>query len=282
MSIINISKTMKSKDIFSKGDILEGLALRQFEVFYQPIIDKSENKILSGEALIRWNHPALGFLHPLSFISNTETVGAMGAMGEFVLREACIQSKKWKDEGNAFHKVTVNLSLCQLIDSHFSKKVLQILTETKMDPNDLELEITETMAMNDPAVTRQTLLELKEIGIRIILDDFGTGYSSLSHLRHFPVDGLKIDGQFIQQSLQSEKDTKIMQAIITLAKALDLHIVAEGVETEEQLALLKEMECETVQGFYFTHPLSTHEYKEWCTSFLNNPTFNISNQVFSL
>lgn len=273
---------MKPTDTFTKDDILEGLALRQFEVYYQPIIDKSENRIISGEALIRWNHPKLGFLHPISFISITEKVGAMGAMGEFVLREACVQSKKWKDEGNDFYKVTVNLSLCQLIDDNFPKKAQQIITETGIDPEDLELEITETMAMNDPVATKTTLLELKEIGIRIILDDFGTGYSSLSHLRHFPVDGLKIDGQFIQQSLQSEKDTKMMQAIITLAKALDLHIVAEGVETEEQLALLKEMDCETVQGFYFTHPLPTHEYKEWCTLFLNNPAFNTSNQVFSM
>jgi EAL domain-containing protein (putative c-di-GMP-specific phosphodiesterase class I) len=272
---------MKPTDTFTKDDILEGLALRQFEVYYQPIIEKSDNTILSGEALIRWNHPKLGFLHPLSFISITEKLGAMGAMGEFVLREACMQSKKWKDEGHDFHKVTVNLSLCQLIDENFPKKVIQIVSDTEIEPSDLELEITESMAMTDPAATRETLLKLKEIGIRIILDDFGTGYSSLSHLRHFPVDGLKIDGQFIQQSLQSEKDTKMMRAIITLARALDLHIVAEGVETEEQLALLKEMECETVQGFYFTHPLPTHEYKEWCKVFLSNPAFT-TNSLLSI
>lgn len=256
-------------------DILEGLDYKQFEVYYQPIIDKENDRILSGEALVRWNHPRLGLLHPKSFITIAEETGAIVELGEFVLREACYHSRMWKDEGHSFHKVTVNLSLLQLSDRDFAKKTGDILKETGAHAEDLELEITESMAMVDPDITSFTLAELKKLGIRIMLDDFGVGYSSLSHLRQFPVDGLKIDGQFIQRSLQSARDSKIMQSIVLLARALDLHLVAEGVETEEQLTLLKEMECYNVQGFYFTHALPHQEYKEWCTYFVNNPSLRM-------
>ena len=266
---------MKSKDTFSKKDILQAVEKGQFEVFYQPIIDKEKNTIISGEALVRWNHPELGLLHPNSFITTAEKTGAIVQLGYFVLRESCMQSKKWKDEGYAFFKVTVNLSLVQLTDRDFSKKVKHVLIESGIEAEDLELEITESMALDDPDTTRKTLLELKEIGVRIVIDDFGAGFANLSHLRHFPVDGLKIDGQFIQQSLKSERDAKIMYSIILLARALDLDIVAEGVETEEQLALLKGMECQVVQGFYFTHALPGKEYKEWCNYFVNNPALQV-------
>lgn len=261
---------MIRKETFSKMDILEGLWLKQFEVYYQPIIDKENNTIMSGEALVRWNHPVQGFLHPKSFITIAEQTGVIRDLGEFVLREACMQSRTWKQEGHQFYKVTVNLALSQLSDTGFSKKVASIMDEAEMSPGDLELEITESMAMADPEITRNTLVELKELGVRIMLDDFGTGYSSLSHIRHFPLDGLKIDGQFVQQSVKTDRDSKLMKGIIMLARALDLHIVAEGVETEEQLALLKEMDCQTVQGFYFTHALPHNEYKEWCTLFTTN------------
>lgn len=266
---------MNRKDSFSKIDILEGLDRKQFEVYYQPIIDKEHDRILSGEALVRWNHPRLGLLHPKSFIAIAEETGAIIELGEFVLREACYHSRMWKDEGHSFYKVTVNLSLLQLSDKEFAKKVTDILKETGAQAEDVELEITESVAMVDPEVTSHTLAELKKLGVRIMLDDFGVGYSSLNHLRHFPVDGLKIDRQFIQRSLESVRDSKIMRSIILLAHALDLHLVAEGVETEEQLALLKEMECYNVQGFYFTHALPHHEYKEWCNYFVTNPALRM-------
>jgi EAL domain-containing protein (putative c-di-GMP-specific phosphodiesterase class I) len=266
---------MQQKDSFTKADIKEALELKQFEVYYQPIINKEKNCVISGEALVRWNHPRLGLLHPMSFIPVAEQTGTIFELGEYVLREACIQSKRWKDEGYPFFKVTVNLSLAQLSDMKFPSRVKQITQETGMNPADLELEVTESMAMIDPDVTRHTLLELKEAGIRIMLDDFGAGYSSLSHLRHFPVDGLKIDGQFIRHSLKSERDSKLMHSIILLARSLDLHIIAEGVETEEQLNLLKQMECYNIQGFYFTHALPHNEYKEWCTYFTEHPALQM-------
>ncbi len=266
---------MRKKDIFTKADIIEGLECKQFEVYYQPIIDKQNAKIVSGEALIRWNHPKLGFLHPASFITIAEDNGAIIPLGEFVLHEACSQSRKWKEAGHSFFKVTVNLSFAQVLDPGFTESTFRILEDTKIDPNDLELEITESMAMVDPDATRETVEKLQGIGVRIVLDDFGAGYSSLNHLHHLPFDGLKIDGQFIRQSLGSEKSSNLMQSIIRLAESIKINVVAEGVETKAQLDLLTTMGCHIVQGFYYTHPLPSHEYKEWCTYFLKTPELRV-------
>jgi EAL domain-containing protein (putative c-di-GMP-specific phosphodiesterase class I) len=266
---------MLAQDTFSKEDILEGLTYGQFEVYYQPVIDKSRDTLIAGEALVRWNHPRLGFLHPISFIKTAEETGAMIALGEFVLRDACLQSRKWKTEGVPFYRIAVNISMSQLHDPKFSQRVLRILSETGVPAEDVEFEITETMAMKDPDLTEQTLRELKAMGVTIYIDDFGVGYSSLSHLRRFPVDGLKMDGQFIGSALYSERDQKLMYSIILMARALDLAIVAEGVETEEQIILLKSMECHTMQGFYFTHPLSARDYFEWCKYFSENPALRV-------
>ncbi len=263
---------MKIQESFSKADILEGLEHGEFVVHYQPIIDTSTHTIVAGEALIRWNHPKFGFLHPQSFIGLAEETGAIVQLGEFVLREACMQSVRWKKEDRQYYKVSVNLSLAQLSDTKFPQKTFRILTESGAEPEDVEFEITESMAMADPDITQNVLLQLKAFGMKIFLDDFGTGYSSLSHLRHFPVVGLKIDGQFVQASLYSDRDTKLMHSIILLAHALDLEVIAEGVESEEQLKLLKELDCHIVQGFYFTHALVHEEYAAWCELFLKDPT----------
>jgi EAL domain-containing protein (putative c-di-GMP-specific phosphodiesterase class I) len=262
---------MKLQDSFSKAEILEGLDLGQFVVHYQPIIDKAQDCVISGEALVRWNHPELGFLHPKSFIGVAEETGAIAQIGEFVLRESCKQSKIWKDEGHTFYRIAVNISLAQLTDWKFQEKVFRILSEAGVDPGDIELEVTESMAMADPETTQETLLKLKSFGMKIYIDDFGTGYSSLSHLQHFPLDGLKIDGRFVQQALYSDRDENLMHAIILLGKTLELDVVAEGVETDEQMELLRSLDCHVMQGFYFTHALPADEYKEWCRYFAEHP-----------
>jgi len=266
---------MKVQDSFSRADILEGLEHRQFVVHYQPIVDKKNDCIASAEALVRWNHPKLGFLHPKSFIGVAEETGAIAYIGEFVLREACKQSKAWKDEGHQFYRIAVNISLAQLSDWKFPQKTFRILNEVGVEPEDIELEITESMAMADPEATQHALLQLKSFGIKIYIDDFGTGFSSLSHLQHFPLDGLKIDGRFIQQSLYSDRDEKLMHSIILMGRALNMDVVAEGVETQEQLELLKGLDCHMMQGFYFTHALPHDEYKEWCTYFTKNPSLRM-------
>lgn len=253
-------------------DIKEGLDLQQFEVYYQPIIDIQHREIVSGEALVRWNHPRLGFLHPGQFIMDAEKTGMICDLGEFVMRQACLQSVEWRKTGYPFHKVSINLSLSQLSDASFSKNIKSILKETGVKPEDVTLEITESIAMADPEITINTLIELKHIGVCISLDDFGAGYSSLSHLQYFPVDELKIDGQFVQQSRKDEWGEKLMRSIVVFTHALDLDVVVEGVETEEQLELVKNMGAEFVQGFYFTHALPSEEYKEWCMYYVAHPT----------
>jgi diguanylate cyclase len=263
--------TMNSKATFSKADIREGLELKQFEVYFQPIIDTRKKEIVSGEALVRWNHPRLGFLHPMSFITDAEKTGMIMELGEFVLREACERIVEWKKSGHSFDSVSVNLSISQLSDMEFPKRVKQILKETGTTPQNLTFELTESVAMLDPEVTIGILIELKYLGVRIALDDFGAGYSSLSHMQHFPVDEIKIDGQFIQQSLKSDWGEKLMRSIILLTRALEVDVVIEGVETEEQLSLLQELDSAVVQGFYFTHALPADEYGEWCTYFIAHP-----------
>jgi EAL domain-containing protein (putative c-di-GMP-specific phosphodiesterase class I) len=161
--------------------------------------------------------------------------------------------------------------MLQLADINFVATVFRIMKEEGIAPHELELEITESLAMVDPEKTRKVLYALQEIGVRILLDDFGSGYSSLNHLRQFPVYGLKIDNQFIQHAVRSKKDQNLMHSIVLLARTLDLDVVAEGVETEEQLELLKSMGCSFVQGYYFTQPLPAVEYREWCENFTERP-----------
>ncbi len=267
-----VSRVMQSKDFFSKEDILEGVALKQFEVYYQPIVDSVQHKVVTGEALVRWNHPTRGLLHPGSFIDVAEKTGAIIELGEYVLHEACRQSKQWKNEGHSFYKVSVNLSLVQLSDKQFINKVFYILRETGIFPEDLEIEVTESTAIYDPEITRNTLMQLKGIGIHLALDDFGTGHSGLSHLGQLPITGVKIDKMFVWQSMKSEWDANLLKSIILFARSLGLHLVAEGVETEEQLALVRSLGCDCIQGFYYTHPLPSNEYEEWCALYKKHPS----------
>jgi EAL domain-containing protein (putative c-di-GMP-specific phosphodiesterase class I) len=263
--------SVHNRATFSKADIREGLELEQFEVYYQPIINVDTKEIVSGEALVRWNHPRLGFLHPMSFITDAEKTGMILDLGEVVLREACEKIVEWKNSGHPFSNVSVNISISQLSDMDFPQRVKAILKETGAEPKNVTLELTESVAMSDPEVTVGILIELKHIGVRIALDDFGAGYSSLSHMQHFPVDEIKIDGQFIQQSLKSDWGEKLMRSIVLLTRALELDVVVEGVETEEQLSLLMELKSSVVQGFYFTHALPSDEYREWCAYFASHP-----------
>lgn len=263
---------MQNTDFLSKEDIVEGVELKQFEVYYQPIIDTSKQQVVAAEALVRWNHPTQGLLHPGSFIDIAEKTGAIVELGEYVLHEACRQSKEWKDAGYSHYKVSVNLSLVQLSDKQFINKVFYILRETGIFPEDLEIEVTESAAIYDLEITRNTLMQLKGIGIHLVLDDFGTGYSGLSRLGHLPITGIKIDKVFVWQSMKSEWDANLLKSIILFARSLGLHLVAEGVETEEQLEQLKSMGCDCIQGFYYTHPLPRKEYEEWCVLYQKHPS----------
>ncbi len=230
------------------------LDLQELVLHYQPLIDLKTGQIVSMEALVRWHHPQLGLIPPGQFIPLAEETGMVVALGEWVLQTACEQVQIWQQMG-LNSTVAVNLSARQFQDHHFQGRVQQILQQTEMDPQRLDLEITESLAMQDVELTIALLEQFREMGIRISIDDFGTGYCSLSYLKRLPLDNLKIDQSFIRPLEESDRDRAIVQTIIQLGKSLSLTVVAEGVETIHQVEILQELECDEIQGFLFSRPL---------------------------
>ena len=229
-------------------------------VYYQPQIEVSSGRILGLEALVRWNHPQRGLLMPGSFISIAEDTGLIVPIGEWVLRTACYQSKKWQESGLPPVRVAVNLSARQFAQNQLSPLVQEILAETGLDPSLLELEITESMAMQDRNWT--TLEELKQLNITISIDDFGTHYSSLSYLKHLPVNKIKIDRSFVNGIAKEPKDEAIIMAMLLVARRLNLTILAEGVETSEQFNFLHQNQCDEIQGYLFYKPQSAEQIEQ--------------------
>ncbi|MGZ5008434.1 MAG: putative bifunctional diguanylate cyclase/phosphodiesterase [Methylobacter sp.] len=231
----------------------------QFLLYYQPQIDLDSERIIGVEALIRWRHPEHGMISPAEFIPISEDCGLINPIGEWVLRQACEDMKTWQAMGFAPLKVSVNLSLRQLQEGTLFNKISNILAQSGIAGNQLELELTESVMMENHAVTLNFMTQCKDLGIHFSIDDFGTGYSSLSYLTKLPLlDKLKIDRSFIQELSKNNDANTIVSAIVNLAKSLRLKVIAEGVETEEQLAYLRNCGCDTVQGFYFSPPVS-HE-----------------------
>ena len=230
------------------------LELQELVLHYQPLIDMRTGQIISMEALVRWHHPRLGLISPGQFIPLAEETGMVVALGEWILQTACEQVKIWQ-QIELSPTVAVNLSARQFQDRHFLERVQQILQQTEMDPQRLHLEITESLAMQDVEFTIALLEQFRQMGIRISIDDFGTGYCSLSYLKRLPLDYLKIDQSFIRPLVQSEPDRAIVRTVIQLGKSLSLTVVAEGVETIQQVEILRELQCDEIQGFLFSRPL---------------------------
>lgn len=233
---------------------------KEFILHYQPQVNLATGKITGMEALIRWNHPTLGLLYPDKFISLAEKTGIIVPMSEWVLKEACEQNKRWHNEGYDNLIIAVNLSAIQFKKKDLAKKIKEILEITKISPKCLEIEITEGILMENVEQAIEVLSELKEIGVNIAIDDFGTGYSSLNYLRQFPIDRLKIDRSFIMEIPDTDNGS-IANIIIELAKSLKLKVIAEGVETVEHLEFLKKRNCDEIQGYYFSKPLSVDKIK---------------------
>ena len=227
-----------------------------FSLVYQPQIDLNSGEIVALEALVRWISPHSGTIMPSEFIPLAEENGLINDIGEWVLREACKQAKSWLDAGMPRRRVAVNLSARQLADKGFVELLASILDETKLDPSLLELEITESQVMRQGEGSTSRLNEIADMGIQLAVDDFGTGYSSLSYLKRLPISKLKIDQSFVRDITIDPNDTAIVVAIISMAKSLDLDIIAEGIETAGQLTLLRAKGCRVGQGFYFSVPLS--------------------------
>ena len=232
---------------------------KEFFLMYQPQMDLSTGKITGLEALLRWQHPELGLVPPDRFIRIAENSGLIIPIGEWVLRTACSQSRKWQDEGVPAVSVAVNVSAIQFRQEDFCELIRRVLHETGLGPQYLELELTESLLLANANVTLSVLKELKSMGLTLAIDDFGTGYSSFNYLRQFRVSKLKIDRSFIRDIAVNPDDAAITAAIISMAKSLNLKVIAEGVENEAQMSFLRTHHCGAIQGYDFSKPLSTDE-----------------------
>jgi predicted signal transduction protein with EAL and GGDEF domain len=227
----------------------------EFGLHYQPQVNLQTNQIVALEALIRWHHPQRGLISPSQFIAIAEETGQIHAIGEWVLRTACAQNRAWQMAGLPPVRVAVNLSARQFQHQNLARLIAQVLSDTELEPGYLEVEITESIAMQDIPRTISVLKELQEMGVSISIDDFGTGYSSLATLKQFPLHTLKIDREFIKDLTTSSKDAAVIQAIVALGHGLNLKVVAEGVETLEQWNFLQSIGCDAMQGYFFSSPL---------------------------
>lgn len=242
-------------------DLRQAISRKQLFLNYQPQIRAGDSQMIGVEALVRWNHPTKGTISPGVFIPIAEETGIIYEMGTWVLREACWQMKEWHRRGGPLIPVSVNLSSQQFHQTNLAMYIKEILEETGLEPQYLELEITESMMM-DASVSRSILNELTESGIRISLDDFGTGYSSLSYLKLLPIHKLKIDRSFIRDITENNNDKAIVATIISMAQHLNMDVIAEGIETKEQLDILMDNDCKKIQGYYYSRPLPARDVEE--------------------
>jgi EAL domain-containing protein (putative c-di-GMP-specific phosphodiesterase class I) len=233
-----------------------GLERSEFFLHYQAKLDLNTERITGVEALIRWQHPDLGVVPPVQFIPLAEETGLIVPIGKWVLNTACAQNVAWQREGLPPLCMAVNLSARQFADEDLVKDIADALKNSGMNPELLEIELTESMVIQNPERAGKVLAEIKKMGARLAIDDFGVGYSSLTHLKRFPIDTLKVDRSFIHDLPQNSEDKAICQAIIAMGKSLDLTVVAEGVETLEQQTFLHDHACDEMQGFYFSRPIT--------------------------
>ncbi|MCT7955760.1 EAL domain-containing response regulator [Laspinema palackyanum] len=234
---------------------------QELQLYYQPIVGLQNGRIVGAEALVRWHHPQQGMISPVKFIPLAEQTGLIAPIGEWVLQTACNQTKSWQSEGLPPVRVAVNLSFRQFNQVDLSERLVRILDQSGLDPSYLELELTESILVQNVELTIAKLKELKSMGVQISLDDFGTGYSSLSYLQQFPFDLLKIDRCFVQDINTNSTNAALTNAIIQMAHSLNLKVIAEGVETPEELAVLYENKCDNIQGYLFSRPVKAEEFK---------------------
>ncbi|MEA5510577.1 EAL domain-containing protein [Crocosphaera sp. UHCC 0190] len=248
----------------AKTELQKAIDHEEFVLYYQPQI-KIETGELSGiEALVRWNHPDFGLISPDKFIPLAEQTYLIGSLGQWILNTACCQNQAWQNLGLPPLIISVNLSAYQLESPSLGKIVKKVLKETRLEPQWLEFEITEEAILSNPEMAHQALLDLKQIGVHLSLDDFGSGYSSLSYLSKFPFGTLKIAQSCIENLTEDYQAISLISVIISLGKMLDMRVIAEGVETQKQLDILRNLDCREVQGYLLSQPLTQEE----ATSFL--------------
>jgi diguanylate cyclase (GGDEF)-like protein/PAS domain S-box-containing protein len=241
-------------------NLRRALERQEFTLHYQPKINIRSGEITGAEALIRWTHPVRGSVSPAQFIPVAEDCGLILPIGNWVLREACKQARAWTDAGLRLGSMAVNISAMEFRDENFLEGVFSILEETGLDPGALELELTESVLMKHAESTQTILKTLRSRGVKLAVDDFGTGYSSLSYLRKFPIDALKIDQSFVRQITTAPDETTIVTAVISMGRSLKLRVIAEGVETQEELRFLEAHQCDEAQGYYFSRPVRPDQF----------------------
>jgi diguanylate cyclase (GGDEF)-like protein len=234
----------------------------EFTLHYQPKVNVSTGDITGAEALIRWTHPTRGPVSPAQFISVAEDCGLIPSIGKWVLREACTQAAAWLKAGLSLGTMAVNISAMEFRQGGFLEGIFAIIEKAGLDPRFLELELTESVLMKNTGPTESILAKLRAGGVQLAIDDFGTGYSSLSYLRKFPVDALKIDQSFVRQITTAPNETAIVTAMISMGRSLKLRVIAEGVETQEELAFLRTHQCEQAQGYYFSRPVVAEQFAQ--------------------
>jgi EAL domain-containing protein (putative c-di-GMP-specific phosphodiesterase class I) len=248
--------TMVHEKLALQQELRDAIARKEFTLHYQPQIDLRSGRIFAVEALIRWQHPSLGLLSPLKFIPMAEETGLIVPLGDWVLHETCRQNKAWQDAGLPPVNISVNVSARQFREKTLISRVVGALQGSGMEARYLELEITESLIMQDVDQAVKTMEELQRLGVQLSIDDFGTGYSSLNALKTFPVVRLKIDKSFVSNLASSEGDRAVAAAVISLGQKLNLRVIAEGVETAEQVEFLRANNCDEVQGYYFSKPIT--------------------------
>ncbi len=232
----------------------------EFEIYIQPIVDVETERCVGGEALIRWNSRKLGFLSPGDFIPLAEHMGLITPIGEYVLRQSCMLNKKWSDQGIDLH-INVNLSIVQLLSNSIVENIADIISRTSVKPENLVLEVTESLAINDMSRMKKIIKEIKALGVNIALDDFGTGYSSLNYIKQMDLDIIKVDRTFIRDIAEDDYAKAFIKLIAELSTQLKVQVCVEGVEDEKQLAVLKELNIDMIQGFYFGKPMKVQDFE---------------------
>ncbi|MCX7195563.1 MAG: GGDEF domain-containing phosphodiesterase, partial [Proteobacteria bacterium] len=249
-----------------KNKLSHALERNELFLLYQPQVDLQSGRIIGAEALVRWDHPLFGNVLPAQFIPIAEENGLIPPIGEWVLREACRQNQEWRKQGLMKITMAVNLSAVQFRQKNLGEIIKDVLQQSGLAPSGLELEITEGVVMQDAEAAILLLEDMKAMGLKLSVDDFGTGYSSLSYLKRFPIDKFKIDQSFVRDLATDTNDAVIVSTIISMAHSLKLKVIAEGVETAEQLAFLKQQGCDEIQGYYFSKPVCAEEFTKLLSS----------------
>jgi EAL domain-containing protein (putative c-di-GMP-specific phosphodiesterase class I) len=243
-----------------KAMLRRALERNEFALYYQPKVDVRRGRTIGAEALIRWNSHELGFVYPADFIPIAEEIGLIVPIGDWVLETACAQNKAWQEQGYAPLVMSVNLSARQFHEKNLVDKIVEVLSATGLEARYLDLEITESLIMCQADSSVFLLERLHQLGVSLSIDDFGTGYSSLAYLKRFPVQSIKIDQSFVRDLTTDADDAAIVTAVVAMAKSLKLKVIAEGVETRDQLEFLTKLHCDEYQGYYFGRPVPAESF----------------------